>query len=34
MCTPSSLVCTSCTHGVQEKGAVWSTTQPIAEILL
>ena len=21
-CTPSALVCTSCTHGVQEKGAI------------
>ena len=33
MCTPSALVCTSCTHGVQEKGAIGLVVLQTAEIL-
>ena len=33
MCTPSALVCTSCTHGVQEKCAIGLVILQAAEIL-
>ena len=33
MCTPSALVCISCTHGVQEKGAIGLVVLQTAEIL-
>ena len=33
MCTPSALVCTSSTHGVQEKGAIGLIVLQTAEIL-
>ena len=33
MCTPSALVCTSCTHGVQEKGSIGFVVHQTAEIL-
>ena len=33
MCTPSALVCTSCTHGVQEKGGIGLVVLKTAEIL-
>ena len=33
MCTPSALVCTSFTHGVQEKGAIGLVELQTAEIL-
>ena len=32
-CTISALVCTSCTHGVQEKGAIGLVVLQTAEIL-
>ena len=33
MCTPSALVCTSSTYGVQEKGAICLVVLQTAEIL-
>ena len=33
MCTPSALVCTFCTHGVQEKGGIGLVVLQTAEIL-
>ena len=33
MCTPSALVCTSSTHGVQEKGAIGMVILQTAETL-
>ena len=33
MCTPSALVFTSCTHGVQEKGAIGLVVLQTAGIL-
>ena len=33
MCAPSALVCTSCTHDVQEKGAIGLVVLQTAEIL-
>ena len=33
MCTPSALVCTPCTHGVHEKGAIGLVILQTAEIL-
>ena len=33
MCTPSALVCTSCTHGVQENVAIGLVVLQTAEIL-
>ena len=33
MCTPSALVCTSCTHGVEEKGAIGLVVLQTAEIV-
>ena len=33
MCTPSALVCNSCTHGVQEKGAIGLVVLQTAEIV-
>ena len=33
MCTPSALVCTSSTHGVQQKGAIGLVVLLTAEIL-
>ena len=33
MCTPSALVCTLCTHGVQEKGGIGLVVLQTAEIL-
>ena len=33
MCTPSALVCTSSTHGVQDKGAIGLVILQTAEIL-
>ena len=33
MCTPSALVCTSGTHGLQEKGAIGLVVLQTAEIL-
>ena len=33
MCTTSALVCTSCTHGVQENGAICLVVLQTAEIL-
>ena len=33
MCTTSTLVCTSCTHGVQENGAIGLAFLQTAEIL-
>ena len=33
MCTPSALVCSSCTHGVQEKDAIGLIILQTAEIL-
>ena len=33
MCTTSTLVCTSCTRGVQENGAICLVVLQIAEIL-
>ena len=33
MCTPSALVCTSSTHGVQQKGAICLIALQTAEIL-
>ena len=33
MCTPSALVCTTCTHGVQEKGEICLVVLQTAEIL-
>ena len=33
MCTASGLVCTSCTDGVQEKGAIGFVVLQTAEIL-
>ena len=33
MCTPSALVCTTGTHGVQEKGAIGLVVLQTAEIL-
>ena len=33
MCTNSALVCTSCTHGVQENGAIALVVIQTAEIL-
>ena len=32
-CTTSALVCTTCTHGVQEKGAIDLVVLQTAEIL-
>ena len=32
-CTTSALVCTSCTHGVQENGAIGLVVLQTAEIL-
>ena len=32
-CTTSALVCTSCTHGVQKKGAIGLVVLQTAEIL-
>ena len=32
-CTTSALVCTSCTHGVQENGAIGLVVRQSAEIL-
>ena len=33
MCTPSALVCTTCTHDVQEKGAIRLVVLQSADIL-
>ena len=33
MCTPSALVCTTCKHDVQEKGAIRLVVLQSAEIL-
>ena len=33
MCTGSALVCTSCTHGVQENGSICLVVLQTAEIL-